>query len=250
MTTRTAPSDGLRPLRRQNLSQEIAAILAEQIARGHLKPAERLPSERDLSEAFAVSRSSVREAIKTLESRGLVEGRQGGGTFVRSQGLDSFVQVPVGPVSVTEVEVHYLYEVREMLDPGIARLAAERATPSDVAVLSRMLERHERRAASHRYTSDDDTQFHLRLAKISGNPVLIRLLEGVMRMLAAVREPALRAAENAGMRVNLASHWEILRAVEAHDAEHAAAVALYHHGRSRDTALAAIRGEVPSGRSG
>jgi hypothetical protein len=106
-----------------------------------------------------------------------------------------------------------IYEVREMLDPGIARLAAERATKADIAVLCRMLERHERRAAARRYTSDDDTQFHMRLARISGNPVLSRLLEGVMTMLAEVREPALRTAEKAGLRVNLTSHWEILRAV-------------------------------------
>jgi GntR family transcriptional repressor for pyruvate dehydrogenase complex len=240
LRTRTA-DDALRPVRRRNLSQEIAAILAEQIAGGQLKPGERLRSERDLSDAFAVSRSSVREAIKTLESRGLVEGRQGGGTYVRHQSLDTLVQVPTGPVSVTEAEVRALYEVREMLDPGIARLAAERATKADISTLCRMLERHERRAAAGRYTSDDDTRFHLRLATISGNPVLPRLLEGVMRMLAAVREPALRTASNAGMRVSLATHWEIVRAVEAHDAERAAAIALYHHGRAQETALRIVR---------
>src|SRR5215208_4748357 len=152
MTTKTAPRPAaLRPLRRRNLSEEIAAILAEQIARGHLKPGARLRSEREMSEAFAVSRSSVREAIKSLESRGLVEGRQGGGTFVRSQGLEMLVQVPAGPVSVSEAEVQYLYEVRAMLDPGIARLAAQRATAADVAALRRLLERHQRHAAAGRY---------------------------------------------------------------------------------------------------
>lgn len=240
-----ASSAGLRPLRRRNLSHEIAAILAEQIARGHLKPGERLLSERDLSEAFAVSRSSVREAIKSLESRGLVESR-GSGTVVRRQGLDSLVQVPAGAVSVTEAEVQSLYEVREMLDPGIARLAAERATPADLTALTRMLERHERRAAAGRYTSDDDTGFHLRLAAISGNPILARLLEGVMRLLATIREPSLRTAENAGLRVDLTSHWRILRAVAAHDPDAAAAAALHHHGRARETALKILRGHGAS----
>src|SRR5215204_2168995 len=134
----------VRPLHRRNLSHEIAEILAEQITRGELQPGARLRSERDLSEAFAVSRSSVREAIKTLESRGLVQGRHGGGTFVCRQGLEALVRVPSGPVAFGEAEVRALYEVREMLDPGIARLAAERARPADVAVLTRMLERHER----------------------------------------------------------------------------------------------------------
>src|SRR5215216_5753981 len=218
MTTKTAPRPAaLRPLRRRNLSEEIAAILAEQIARGHLKPGARLRSEREMSEAFAVSRSSVREAIKSLESRGIVEGRQGGGTFVRSQGLDTLVRVPAGPVCVTEAEVRSLYEVRELLDPGIARLAAQRATAADVAALRRLLERHQRQVDQGRYGSSEDTRFHLRLARIAGNPVLLRLLEGVMHMLAAVREPALRAASNAGVRFSLQAHWQIVCAVEARD---------------------------------
>jgi GntR family transcriptional repressor for pyruvate dehydrogenase complex len=242
MTAKAASTpDALRPLRRRNLSHEIASILAEQIAHGHLKPGERLRSERDLSESFAVSRSSVREAIKALESRGLVEGRQGGGTFVRSQGLEALVQVPAGPVSVTEAEVRSLYEVREMLDPGIARIAAERATAADIGALYRLLQRHERKVAAGRYGSDEDTQFHLRLARISGNPVLLPLLEGVMRLLAAVREPALRAAANAGVRFSLEAHWQIVRAVEARDPDRAAAAALHHDERARETALAVLR---------
>ena len=240
-STSAALSETLRPIRRRNLSHEIASILSEQIERGHLMPGDRLPSERDLSEAFAVSRSSVREAIKTLESRGMVEGRHGGGTFVRRQGLDELVRVPAGPVSVSEAEVRSLYEVREMLDPGIARIAAERAGRSDIAALKRMLERHETRVTAGHYTSDDDAQFHLRLAQITGNPVLVRLLDGVMRMLGAVREPALRAATSAGKRVDLTSHWEIVRAVEARDPDRAAAIALHHDGRARDTALSMVQ---------
>jgi GntR family transcriptional repressor for pyruvate dehydrogenase complex len=236
-STSTSLPESFRPLRRRNLSHEIATILSEQIERGLLTPGDRLPSERDLSDAFAVGRSSVREAIKTLESRGLVEGRHGGGTFVRRQGLDALVHVPAGPVSVSEAEVRALFEVREVLDPGIARIAAERAGRSDIAALKRMLARHETRATAGQYTSDDDTLFHLRLAQITGNPVLVRLLEGVMRMLGTVREPALRAATSAGKRVDLSSHWEILRAVEAHDPDRAAAIALHHHDRARDTAL-------------
>src|SRR6266545_3601024 len=128
MIVKHAPPARVRPLRRRNLSHEIAEILGEQIARGELKPGQRLRSERDLSEAFAVSRSSVREAIKSLESRGLVEGRQGGGTFVCQPGLEALVQLPTAPLTVNEAEVLHLFEVREMLEPAMARLAASRAT--------------------------------------------------------------------------------------------------------------------------
>jgi GntR family transcriptional repressor for pyruvate dehydrogenase complex len=242
VTRRAAPKNGaLRPVRRRNLSQTIAEVLAEEIAQGRLQPGERLRSERELSEAFEVSRSSVREAIKTLQSRGLVEGRQGEGTFVRRQGLDTLVQVPAGPFSVTEAEVDSLFEVRELLEPGIARLAAERARPSDIAALARMLERQERLLESGRYTNKDDTRFHVRLAHITGNPVLIRLEEGIMLLLGDVRAPAFRAAAEGGLKVRLDRHWQILHAIESHDADAAAKAALHHLAGARATAIKVVR---------
>ena len=243
MTQVTAvQADGaLRPVRRRNISHKIADRLAEQIRQGRRRPGERLPSERDLSEAFEVSRSSVREAIKTLESRGLVEGRQGEGTFVRRPGLETLVQLPAVPVSVTEHEVLHLFEVREMLEPAVARTAVEQASAADLAALRRMMQHQERLVESGRYASDDDTRFHLRLVRITGNPVLIRLLEGVMDMLAVVRDPALRAASTAGLRVTLAGHWDIVRAIEAHDSDRAAANVAEHLQAARVTAIRSIR---------
>jgi GntR family transcriptional repressor for pyruvate dehydrogenase complex len=234
-------TEALRPVRRRNLSHAIAEALAAEIAQGRLKAGERLRSERELSEVFAVSRSSVREAIKSLESRGLVEGRQGEGTFVRRLGLEALVQLPAVPVSVTEAEVAHLYEVRELLEPAVARRAAERATAADVRALRRSMARQERLVAAQRYTSDDDTRFHLAVARIAGNPILIRLLEGVMHLLAAVREPALRAAAEGGLRVSLAGHWELVCAIAAHDGDAAHAAALRHLAGARATALKILR---------
>lgn len=235
---------GVRPIRRRNVSQEVVERLAADISHGRLKPGERLRSERGLSETFSVSRSSVREAIKTLESRGLVEGRQGKGTFVRRQGIETLVQLPPAPVPVNEERVVQLFEVRELLEPGIARLAAERARPADIASLRRLLEQQAARVETGRYTSDDDARFHVRVARITANPVLIRLLEGVMQLLAAVREPALRAATTAGLRVTLAGHWELVKGIEAHDPDAAAATAHHHLEGARATAIRVIR-EAP-----
>lgn len=232
----------LRPVRRRNLSHVVAEALAAEIVQGRLRPGERLRSERDLSEAFAVGRSSVREAIKALESRGLVEGRHGEGTFVRGQGLDTLVQVPTGPVAVTEAEVRHLFEVRELLEPGIARLAADRARPVDVAALRGLLQRQERLFEARRYASDEDRRFHVRVARISGNPVLIRLLDGVMRMLGEVRDPALHAAAYSGRRTTLDGHWNLVRAIEARDPHAAAEAVLHHLAASRDSEIAVIRG--------
>jgi GntR family transcriptional regulator, transcriptional repressor for pyruvate dehydrogenase complex len=231
----------VRPIRRRNVSQEVVERLASEIGQGRLKPGERLRSERDLSETYAVSRSSVREAIKTLESRGLVEGRQGKGTFVRTLGLETLIQLPAAPMLVNETAVRQLFEVRDLLEPGIARAAATRARPGDIAAIRRMLERHEERAEQGKFTSDDDARFHLRLARLTDNPVLIRLLEAVMSLLAVVREPALRAAAEAGMRVKLSPHWDILQAVEARDPDAAAVRMSQHLANARETAIRVIR---------
>jgi DNA-binding FadR family transcriptional regulator len=238
----------VRPIRRRNVSQEVVERLAAEIGIGRLRAGERLPSERDLSETYAVSRSSVREAIKTLESRGMVEGRQGKGTFVRAQGPETLVQLPPGPAPVNEIGVRQLFQVRELLEPGIARLAAEAARPADISALRRMLESQTPRVEAGRYTSDDDARFHIRLARITDNPVLIRLLQGVMTLLGAVREPALRAATGAGMKITLAGHWEVVRAIEQHDPDAAAAAMDRHLCGALQTAVRVVQEqEQPEG---
>jgi GntR family transcriptional repressor for pyruvate dehydrogenase complex len=232
----------VRPIRRRNVSHELVERLQAEILSGRLQPGARLPSERELSERYGVSRSSVREAIKTLESRGLVEGRQGKGTFVRPQGLEHLVQPPAGPVSVNEAEVRHLFEVREILEPAIVRLAAARARRADFTALRRLLEQQVARVEAGTYSSDDDARFHVRLARITGNPVLIRLMEGVMHLLGVVREPALRAAAASGnLRVRLEGHWEVLRALEARDADAAAERVMQHLAAARALALRVLR---------
>ncbi len=237
----------LGPVRRTNLSAAIADRIAENIAQGKLPAGSRLQSERELSDLFGVGRSSIREAIKTLESRGLVEGRQGEGRFVRAQDLSGLVQPPAGPLSVTEREVAQLYEARAIIEPGMAALAAERAQRRDLAATRRLLERHEERVGSGSYGGAEDTAFHLRVAAMAENPLLARLLEAVLQALHAIREPALRTAPS--LQLSLEGHWRVLEALEAHDAAAAHEAALAHLNRSRQLALDVVRvssGDAPA----
>ncbi len=228
---------------RRTVARDLVERLAAEIAQGRLQPGQRLPSERVLSEAHAVSRASVREAIRTLESRGMVECHQGRGSFVRPLGLDRLVQVPAGPVTVDDRGVLHLFEVRAVVEPGVARLAAQRARPDDLTALRQLVEQQQALLDAGRYTSADDARFHVRLARLSGNPVMTRLVEGVMRMLGEVREPARRAS---GLPASIAGHWEVLRAIEAGDAERAAAAMTAHLSRARDKALQMLRIQLPA----
>lgn len=242
-SSRREPAGGAarRPVRRRTVSQELVERLSAEIGRGRLKPGERLRSERDLSVAYDVSRASVREAIRTLESRGLVEGRHGRGTFVRTPSVEALVQIPAGPVPVTEEGVRQLYQVRLLLEPGIVRHAAEQASAADLTGLRRLMEKQEQGSESTRYTSDDDTRFHLALAGLTGNPLLVRLLEGVMTLLAVVREPALKAASASGLRLTLDGHRAITDALEARDADAAEAAMRAHLERAEALAVRVVQ---------
>ncbi len=237
------PFDGRspQPVRRTNLSAAIADRIAEQIGLGKLQPGSRLQSERELSDLVGVGRSSVREAIKALESRGLVEGRQGEGRFVRAQDLTGLVRTLSGPISVTEREVRQLYEVRGIVEPGMAALAASRASSKAIGAARRLLDKHEERVTAGKYGGADDTLFHMKLAAMADNPLLERLLQGILDILHARREPALRSAQ--GLRISLAGHWDIVRAIELHDAEAAHAAMLTHLHRARQLAVDLARSQ-------
>ncbi len=234
-----ADAASLGPVRRMNLSAAIADRIAESIAQGKLPAGSRLQSERELSDRFGVGRSSIREAIKTLESRGLVEGRQGEGRFVRAQDLAGLVQPPAGPLSVTEREVAQLYEARRIIEPGMAALAAERAAKRDLAAVRRMLERHEERVNAGTYGGAEDTAFHLKIAAMAENGLLARLLDAVFQALHAIREPALRSSP--AIKLSLEGHWRVLEALEAHDPEAAQRASLEHLDRARRLALDVVR---------
>ena len=241
---RSRPSDSIdqhviRPVRRTNLSAEIADRIAEQIALGKLNAGSRLQSERELSGHFGVGRSSVREAIKALESRGLVEGRQGERRFVRAQEVSGLIQAPSGPVSVSEHEMRQLYEARSIVEPGMTALAAQRASSRDLAAARRLLQRHEQKVTDGKYGGTDDSAFHMKLAAMADNPLLARLLEAILEILHAAREPALRSAH--GLHISLAGHWDVLHAVEAHDPDAAREATLVHLDRAQQLAVDVVR---------
>lgn len=228
----------IRPVRRVNLSAEIADRIAERIERGELPPGSRLQSERELSDLFRVGRSSVREAIKALESRGLVEGRQGEGRFVRALDLSGIVHTPAGPIAVSEGEIRQLYEARLIVEPGMAILAAQRAKARDLAAARRMLDRHQAQLDRGSYGGVEDNAFHLHLAASAENPLLAKLLAAVLHVLHAQREPALRSGP--ARPLTLDGHRAILRALEARDPEAARDAMVEHLARARETAVSII----------
>jgi len=131
----------LETIQKTKVYEEVAAQLERLILDGALKPGDKLPPERELAERFGVSRSAVREAIRSLELKGLVEPRPGEGTLVRTPSIDSLLD-PLASLLGHRLEVvHELLEVRSMIEPHLAGRAARNAGPEDIAQLEAILER-------------------------------------------------------------------------------------------------------------
>jgi len=172
---------------KERLYQEIVDQIQQQILSGALKPGDQIPAERDLAERFGVSRTAVREAIKSLTEKGLIEVFVGRGTFVANLSPDRVVESMTMLLRNERDNVASLQEARELLEVPTARLAAERHTDAHVARLRAIsAELEQERSLSPRLI-DRDTEFHVEVARATGNPVLVLLSQTIVELLRAER---------------------------------------------------------------
>ena len=183
-----------------------------QIQQGILVHGAKLPAERVLAERFKVSRSSVREAIRTLEFQGLAVSKHGSGTFINTQSLDA--------------ELHDIFEVRHLLEPQLAALAAERATDEDVERLSSILVEQQRQIMEGETGVDADTEFHFALATATHNLALVKVVSAVEDVLRQSRDQTLQQPGRS--QRSLESHRQILVMVQTGD-HLGARSAMEHH---------------------
>ncbi len=172
------------PLRRNNrIYEDVIARIQGLVADGRLRPGDRLPSEREFSAALGVSRGSIRQALRVLEQMGLVEARVGGGTYIRTPDPQMLVQ-PVALVLAQHPQtLRQLFDVRQMLEPALARLAAERATPTVRAALGSIIERQARCIELGQDIKGTDIDFHYAINAASDNEVALRLVDVVNDLL-------------------------------------------------------------------
>jgi GntR family transcriptional repressor for pyruvate dehydrogenase complex len=174
------------PIRRSRLSQQIVVQLCQMIRQGQLRPGDRLPPERELSEQLQVSRASLREALRALEIAGIVVARQGGGTYVREV-FDDGILSPLSLVLDASIDlVGDLWEVRSIFEPAVASRAAIRAQPDDIARLEQIVE--EQHGFLDREVPNDawlesDRAFHVAVARASRNEVSVRVIRLINELL-------------------------------------------------------------------
>jgi GntR family transcriptional repressor for pyruvate dehydrogenase complex len=204
--------------RRGRLRDRAADQLLEMVVSGGLEPGERLPPERELCARLGVSRTVVREALNLLEARGLISIEHGRGAVVSGGNTDA-VRDALGLILRVRPKVLWeLLEMRAILEVGISGLAAERATEEDTEAMRVQLERMAAAIDAPEGYVDADVEFHALLARAARNGVLLTMLEPIVDLLRASRRVSASRRPGSALRA-LGEHEEILRRVEAGDAE-------------------------------
>lgn len=195
---------------KKSISEEIVVQIRKMIEQGDLRPGDRLPAERTMAEMFGVSRTTVREGIKVLAESGVLESRQGAGTFV-SRVTERKVTL-IDAVLSGEPDLRHVFEVRMMLEPEIAALAARKRMPDDITRLEMVLAEQKKAIRSGGSGSDFDLRFHQLLAEASGNTVLKEMVSALHEGFARSRSDEVQSPER--QEASLAAHRAIVEAVK------------------------------------
>jgi GntR family galactonate operon transcriptional repressor len=211
------------PVRRRGLHREVVGSLGRRIVRGELQPGLSLPNEADLSLELGVSRTVVREAIKVLASKGLVESRPKTGTRVLPRANWSLADPDVlrwrletGPDAAL---LHEISEVRAFIEPHAAGLAAARHTTAEGERLARWLDQMEASLDDAEAYIAADLAFHSEILAATHNELLAQITGTVSAALEASREVSTQAP--GGPRTAQGLHREVATAILAHDRDRA-----------------------------
>ncbi|WP_410872150.1 FadR/GntR family transcriptional regulator [Nocardia sp. A7] len=213
------------PLRRRtgSVSAEVAAHLERLIIDGALRAGDRLPPERELAAQLNVSRSSLREAMFELESKNLVDRRQGRGSTVTD--LPRGAAELHGTLADLDTELAYATELRDLVEPRIAQLAALRAVESNLLSLHAVIDRSDE-TLSPDESMALDIEFHTLLAHSAQNPLLVTLCTMTTEWTRHTRVLSHRTP--LGRRVSLHGHTQILQAIDNRDGPTAASAMEQH----------------------
>ena len=205
-------------VRTSRLYEQIVQQIEDSILKGTLKAGDQLPAERDLAQRFGVSRTAVREAVKALREKGLVEAYSGRGTFITdgtSQAVRQSLDL-VAKIGQPEGSTH-LAEVRAILEPEIAALAAVRAQESDVVTMREAVEVMDQAGRDPDAYIEADLDFHLALAEGAANPLILSLIDSIVGLL---REQRIKIFNvEGGPQRGQFHHKRILEAMERRDPE-------------------------------
>jgi GntR family transcriptional repressor for pyruvate dehydrogenase complex len=197
------------------LSEKIISQISDALVRGELKPGDRLPPERELAEQFGVSRTVIRDAIKTLAGRGILHVKHGAGIFVATSEENMLGRLGAlsGIFPVQGAGLRDLFDVRKVLEAEGAEWAAHRRNAYHLERLRGILDDAHQHSEDPEVLSEKDAQFHVAIAEASQNLVLVRVMLTLLDLLAQSRRESLSIPGRA--KRSLEDHERIVEAIEA-----------------------------------
>lgn len=212
----------------ENVTEQIINLIKS----NELKPGDRLPPERELAEQFSISRASLREAFRVLESRGLIKSTPGGGRFIREINKDTLIDTENVIFNLEKSSLLELLEAREIFEVKIVELAVQRATVEDVKEIEENFYRMYRVGEKEDIDTEDvektelDTEFHLAIARASRNFVFINIMRLHFELLKNIRNKTWQIPGR--QEQNQKEHLAIFQAVKEHNSKKAAEAMLNH----------------------
>src|SRR5439155_6542774 len=160
--------------------------LAGLLQQGRLKPGDRLPSERALAERLRVSRATIREALRAMQLKGLIVSRHGAGSFIVGGRPEELAN------ALHHLALQDIFELRLLIEPSIAALAAERANRQDLLRMESILQEQEQEVSTKRLAAQTDTAFHSTLADATHNRAILQVGATLMRVISPSRNESLQ----------------------------------------------------------
>lgn len=208
----------------RKLYQAVAQAIADAIAAGQFSPGQKLPSERELTETYQVSRPTIREAMIALEIRGIVEARHNAGVYVAR------VAPPAVPEPDLDIGAFELTEARKLIEGEGAALAAKTITDAEIAELYDLLEEMKHDFGEDVMNDTADRNFHLKIAEATRNAALVFVVETLwdLRYKAILTREIFKRARTKGISSFVGDHKAVVDALQSRDAA-AAKVAMQSH---------------------
>ncbi|WP_068677479.1 FadR/GntR family transcriptional regulator [Oceanobacillus sp. Castelsardo] len=210
-----------KKIRRKKIYEEVADSLIEMIKNKQLNPGDKLDSVEKLANHFDVGRSAIREALSGLRSMGLLEMRQGEGTYVKAFDPSRFTLPVTTAFLMKKDDVKELYELRKILEVGTASLAAEVYEEEDLIPIEKALIVMKNAKNNDEVAASADTDFHMAIASATHNQLLINLMSSVSDLLTeSIRETRKVLLYSRGQSEKLyLEHERIFHALKSRDSE-------------------------------
>lgn len=221
---------------RKYLYNIIIEKLMDLIKNGNLKPGDRLPPERKLAEDFGVSRNSIRQAIQALVERKVLESRQGDGTYISASPVFTFSADCIAE-SINERQglLGDIIEFRKIVEPWIASLAAKKIKPEEISWLKMIVCDQHMAILYGRNDNEIDREFHMKLAELSGNRVVIEVMTAIQSIINESRSEWLQSRERKTASVE--GHLKIIEALSSGNSEDSFRAMLDHLSEIEDYIL-------------